>query len=179
MASTSTDAIGQAFIDQVRRGLAESLEKITHCINQLSEEDVWWRPFESHNSPANILLHLNGNLRQWIISGVGELPDVRNRAQEFTDRGPIPKSELLGRLGQTLHEADDLLANLPTDQLLATRRIQGFDETVMSALSDTLGHLRGHTQELIYITRFRRGGDYQFRWQPSSVEQGAPPATEG
>jgi hypothetical protein len=179
MAPTLETEIGQAFVDQVRRGMVTSLEKIHHCMDQMSAEDVWWRPFESHNSAGNILLHLAGNVRQWIICGVGQHPDVRNRAQEFSERSRIPKSELLGRLGQTIQEADDVLADLQVDQLLTTRRIQGFEETVLSALMDTLGHLKGHTQELIYITRLRRGEAYRFHWQPATVEQGALPANEG
>ena len=72
------------FIAYSRRRLAkEYLPKIQRCVQELSEEDIWWRAHETDNSIGNLLLHLSGNIRQWIISGVGGMPDTRNRAGEF------------------------------------------------------------------------------------------------
>jgi uncharacterized damage-inducible protein DinB len=164
--------VGEAYIAQARRRLAASRERITHCVKQLEDTQVWWRPQDRMNSIANILLHLCGNLRQWIVSGVGGAPDVRDRPREFSERQPIPKEELLRRLNEVIDTADEALAHLSNSQLLAARRIQGFDETVLSAIFDTLAHLSGHTQEIVYITRLQLGDAYQFAWKPATREQG-------
>jgi hypothetical protein len=131
------------------------------------------------NSVANILLHLCGNVRQWIIAGVPRAPDTRDRPREFTERGPIPKDELLRRLDAVVREADAVLAAATERQLLEPRRIQGFDETVLSATFDSLAHFNGHTQEIIYITRLQLGDAYKFAWAPTTPEQGAPTPTPG
>jgi hypothetical protein len=167
-------SIGQTYVAEARRVLLARFERIKHCVNQLDDTQLWWRPEESLNSVANVLLHLTGNLRQWLVAGVGSRPDVRNRPAEFSERGPIPKGELLRRLGDVVGEADAVLAGLTDACLLEPRRIQGFDETVLSAIFDTLTHLSGHTQEIIYITRLQLGDRYQFAWAPATPEQGAP-----
>jgi hypothetical protein len=154
------------------------LERIKHCLDQLDDAQVWWRPRPSMNSIANIVLHLCGNLRQWIVAGVSGTEDSRNRPQEFAERELIPKHELLRRLEEVAGEADAVLAHLTDAQLLAPRRIQGFDETVLSALFDSLAHLSGHTQEIVYITRLQLGNAYQFAWKPATPEQGAPQETQ-
>src|SRR3954452_23792908 len=73
----------EAFIQAANVGLAKGLHKITHCMLQLTDEQVWQRPRPEMNSVGNLITHLCGNLRQWIISGVGGSPDVRNRPAEF------------------------------------------------------------------------------------------------
>jgi uncharacterized damage-inducible protein DinB len=155
MAATTGNSasVGEAFVAQARRRLAASSDRIKHCVEQLNDAQVWWRPQESMNSIANILLHLCGNLRQWIVSGVGGAADVRDRPKEFSQRQPISKQELLRRLHEVIGAADQALAGLTDANLLAPRRIQGFDETVLSAIFDTLAHLSGHTQEIVFITR--------------------------
>jgi hypothetical protein len=170
---TSADSLGQAYLATSRRRLAEGVKKIKHCLAQLSDEQVWWRPHDSMNSIANIVLHLCGNLRQWIISGVGDEPDVRDRPKEFSDRSSMPKPELIRRLDEIVSQADAVLATLPDPQLLQRRRIQGFDETALSAIFDSLSHFRGHMQEIVYITRLQLGDAYQFEWVPTR-EQGGP-----
>src|SRR5438445_557021 len=90
--------LGSAYIDRSRRHLADRISRIKHCVSQLNDEQVWWRPQESLNSIGNILLHLSGNLRQWLVAGVGGQPDVRDRPAEFSERGPFPKVELILRL---------------------------------------------------------------------------------
>ena len=167
-------SIGHAYIAAGRHRFAASVERIQHCLGQLDDRQVWWRPHESQNSIANIVLHLCGNLRQWIIAGVGGAPDTRNRPLEFSERNPIPKEELVRRLDQTALEVDRILASVSDDRLLKIRRIQGFEETVLSAIFDTLAHFSGHTQEIVYITRLQLGDRYRYAWVPATVEQGAP-----
>src|SRR5262245_27588670 len=129
------------------------------------------------NCIGNIILHLCGNMRQWIIAGVTQAPDTRNRPKEFAERHQIPKAELLRRLTEVVNEAEELLTRITDSQLLEPRRIQGFDETILSALFDSLTHLQGHTQEIVYITRLQLGDAYRFAWTPATPEQGAPPGS--
>jgi hypothetical protein len=166
--------VGRAYIEQARKHLADRTERIKHCVGQLDDSQVWWRAHDSMNSVGNVLLHLCGNLRQWVVSGVGGEPDTRDRPAEFAERGPIPRDELLRRLKAVVDEADAALAALDESRLLEPRRIQGFDETVLSAVWDSLTHLSGHTQEVVYVTRLQLGDRYRFAWTPSTPEQGAP-----
>ncbi len=169
------------FVEQHRAELSYRLAKIEHCFNQLSEEDVWWRPYESHNALGNIIVHLCGNMRQWLINGVQGAPDVRDRPAEFATRETISSSELMAILRQTIEEADAVLASLleggaevTVKKLMEVRRVQGFDVHVQAAIQDSVSHLGGHTQEIIWITRLRVGEQYQFFWKPQTPEQGAP-----
>jgi uncharacterized damage-inducible protein DinB len=168
------DALAALFVAQARKRLAAAVKRIGHCLDQLSDEQVWWRPGAAHNSIANLVLHICGNLRQWIVSGVGDAADVRDRPQEFAERGPIPKAELFRRLSDVAREADAALARVTAAQLEAARRIQGFDETGLSAIFDSLAHLSGHAQEIVYITRLQLGDRYRFAWVPTTPEEGAP-----
>ena len=89
----STSDVAAAFILYSRNRLGKEFPaKIKQCVDQLSEEDIWWRGHESDNSIGNLLLHLSGNIRQWIISGIGGQTDARNRPKEFAERTHIPKS---------------------------------------------------------------------------------------
>ena len=162
------------FIQQQRASLRQCFEKIEHCFAQLSEADVWWRPYEEHNALGNIILHLCGNLGQWIINGVAAKPDTRDRPLEFSHREPVPKDQLIDWLRQTIEQADRVIAEQTEKTLLEPRTVQGFSVLVQSAIQDSVSHLCGHTQEIIWITRLRVGPGYRFRWAPSTPEQGAP-----
>jgi hypothetical protein len=174
MTTPTNGSIGLAYLEECRRRLAACLERIEHCVGQLDDRQLWWRPRESMNSIANVLLHLCGNLRQWIVAGVPGTPDDRDRPGEFSRRDPIPKDELLRRLKETVTGADAVLALVPERQLLQPRRIQGFDVTVLEAVFGCVAHLAGHTQEIIYATRLQLGDAYRFAWTPETPEQGAP-----
>lgn len=165
---------GQAFVKEIRRRLAQCHERIRHCVDQLDEAQLWWRPQSAMNSIANLLLHLAGNLRQWIVSGVGGAPDHRNRPAEFAARDMIPRDELLRTLADAVAESDATLSRLTDAQLLESRRIQGFDETVLSAILDSIPHFNGHTQEIVFLTRLQLGDAYRFAWVPQTKEEGAP-----
>lgn len=172
--TSNSHSIGHAYIAAGRHRFAACVERIKHCLRQLDDARVWWRPAESQNSIANIVLHLCGNLKQWIVAGVGGAPDTRNRPLEFSERGPIANVELIRMLDEIAAAVDRVLAGVTEDKLLKIRRIQGFEETVLSAIFDTLAHFSGHTQEIVFITRLQLGDDYRFAWVPATPEQGAP-----
>jgi hypothetical protein len=154
--------------------LESALSRIQHCLGQLSDEQVWRRLQPSLNSIGNLILHLCGNLRQWIVAGLGGTADNRDRPAEFAERAPIPKDELLRKLEAVVDEAKAVLARQTAQPLLKTRRIQGFDVTGLAAIFDSVPHFRGHVQEIVSMTRLQLGDAYQFAWAPATEEQGAP-----
>jgi uncharacterized damage-inducible protein DinB len=170
MAATM-EGLSAAFVAEARKEFQYNFKKILHCLDQLKDEDLWWRPHESANSVQNILLHLCGNLRQWIVHGLGGAPDIRNRPQEFADRRAIPRTELIEQFEKTFQEVDAVLAGLRPGRLLEPRRIQGFDETVLSAILGTVTHFVGHTHQIVYISRLRLGDAYRFYWVPQDQQQ--------
>ena len=157
------NAIGQAFLDQSRRYLSDQyLPKIAACVERLSAEDLWWRNDPASNSAGNLLLHLAGNMRQWIISGLGGAPDHRQRQREFDAREGGSAAELLEQLRNTVREADAVLAALRPETLLERRVIQGKDVTVMEAIYHVVEHFSMHTGQIIFLTKLRTGADLEF-----------------
>jgi len=170
--ATTLDA---ALVHELKTRLQYCHGRIKHCVNQLDDKQIWWRPAEEMNSIGNILLHLCGNVHQWMIHGIaGNGPDNRNRPQEFAERTMIPKAELLKKLDDVVAGAVRVFESLSGKQFLEPRHIQGFNETVLSAILNSLTHFNGHTQEIIYITRMQLGPKYMFAWAPETPEQGAP-----
>lgn len=150
--------ISQAFLDQSRRLLTDSyMPRIEQSVAGLSVENLWWRANPESNSIGNLLLHLDGNLRQWIVSGLGGAPDVRERQQEFAERIETPGPELLARLRRTVGEADRVLANVAPATLLEDRRIQSYDVTVMQAIYTVVEHLSMHTGQIIVLAKMWKG----------------------
>jgi uncharacterized damage-inducible protein DinB len=151
------------FLDQSRAYLSsEYLPKIRACMERLSEADVWWRPNSASNSVGHLLLHLAGNLRQWVISGLGGAPDERQRHGEFAPDQQPRAMALLERLAQTVAEADAVLAHIDPAVLQEQRTIQGREVTGMQALYHAVEHFGMHTGQILYITKLRTGSDLPF-----------------
>jgi hypothetical protein len=170
----TADDLAAAVGREAANELTSALGRVRHCLGQLTDEQVWWRPAPSLNSIANLLLHLGGNVRQWLVAGLGGAADVRDRPAEFAERGPVPREDLLRGLDAVVGEAKQVLAKLTARQLLEARRIQGFDVTGLAAVFDSIPHFRGHAQEVVHLTRLQLGDAYQFAWAPTTPEQGAP-----
>jgi uncharacterized damage-inducible protein DinB len=153
----------QAFIAKARSLLGEEyLPKIERCLERLSDEEIWWRANEESNSIGNLLLHLAGNARQWIVSGVGQTADARVRQLEFDRREAVPRWELLRLVRQTLSEADGVLASLDPARVLEPRRIQGYDVTVLEAVFHVVEHFSMHAGQIILMTKLIKAADLKF-----------------
>jgi uncharacterized damage-inducible protein DinB len=162
----TADELAAALGEEAAHELASALDRIKHCLDQLSDEQIWWRNSPEENSIGNLVLHLCGNVRQWIVGGLGGAADIRDRPAEFSQRGPIARAELLQKLEAVVQQAWSVLKQQKAEELLKMRRIQGQDVTGLKALFDSVPHFRGHTQEIIHITRALCGPAYKFAWQP-------------
>jgi Protein of unknown function (DUF1572) len=166
----SDTTLAENYLAEARGELATCLARIKHCLGQLDERQVWWRPQESMNSVGNLLLHLCGNLKQRFLSVIDGRPDDRDRPKEFSERGPVPKAELLRRLEAAVAGADAVLAGLTAARLLEGRRYRGLrgeiEGTVLAVVLGALLHLGGHAQEIVYVTRLRLGDAYRFHVEP-------------
>ena len=158
--------IGHAFLKTSRSLLTiDFLPKIERCLEQLTDEDVWWRPNDASNSIGNLLLHLRGNITQWIIGGVGGHARERRRQQEFDERSRIPVQQLIGTLRAAVEEADEVLRHLDANTLLSRRQIQDYDVTVLEAIYHVVEHFSMHTGQIILLTKARTGEDLKL-WRP-------------
>lgn len=137
------------------------------CLKLLSEEEIWWRPNRASNSVGNLVLHLQGNVRQWIISGLGRQPDQRNRDREFAETGPLPRRALLGGLRKTVKEADEVLATLNPSDLLRMFSIQGYNVTGLEVLGHVAEHFAFHAGQIIFVTKLKCGKDLKFTRLPA------------
>ena len=155
--------IGQAFIARSRYHLAEDfLPKIERCLELLSDEQLWWRANEQSNSVGNLILHLSGNVRQWIVCGLGGASDARDRDAEFAERKIIPRAELLSILRRTLKEADTALSELDSDRLLEMRKIQGLDVSPLEAILHVVEHFSMHAGQILLLTKLLTATDLHF-----------------
>ena len=165
-----------AFVAQSREYLTRHyLPKIRLAVEPLGDDDLWWRPNEASNSIGNLLLHLEGNLRQWILSGLGGSPDRRDRAAEFARREPLPRARLLGLFATVVGEVDAVLAR--ADGALLARRfaIQGRQVTGLQAIYHVVEHVSYHAAQIIYIAKLRTGSDLGFYTVEAGVARAAWP----
>ncbi len=140
----------------------ENQYKIHAALDRLSEEDVWWRPNPESNSIGNILLHLSGNIRQYILSTLDGAEDFRQRSEEFSAKGPILKQKLMQNLDETLLSACTIISSLSEEGLLKKRSVQVYEKTGVEILIHVTEHLSYHTGQIIYFTKWLKGRDMGF-----------------
>jgi uncharacterized damage-inducible protein DinB len=138
------------------------LPRIERCLRKLSEEQIWWRPNDASNSAGNLALHLAGNVRQWIVSGLGGAPDARRRDQEFAERGPLPRAQLLVTLRAAVADACKVLRRMRPEHLVHAYRIQRLRVTGLNAVLHVVEHFAFHTGQIIFLTKQQAGRDLAF-----------------
>lgn len=151
------------FLQRARYYLnTEYRTKLVLAIEALPPDRLWWRANDQSNSVANLLLHLAGNIRQWIVSGVGGAADTRNRASEFAARSGASATELLADLQRTIDEVDRVLASLEPADLLTRRTIQGRDTTVLEAVFHVVEHFSMHLGQIVLMAKAHTPGAVHF-----------------
>ncbi len=162
-ASQADARVSAVFISQARRLLTqEYLPKIERCLEQLNDEQVWWRANANSNSIGNLILHISGNARQWIVSGLGGKPDDRKRVAEFAARRMIPRSELVAHLRAATNDIDQTLENFDGTRLLDQFQIQGTTTTALAAILHVAEHFSMHTGQIILLAKMLADVDFVF-----------------
>jgi hypothetical protein len=145
-----------------QRFLGQYWPRMKECVSPLTAEQVWWRPNNASNSIGNLLLHLDGNVRQWLVSSFNKNEDRRDRPAEFAAQGGLSAAELLDRLGATLDEAAKVLDRLTVEELLAPYEIQGYHVHGLDAVYRVVEHFGLHYGQIVYITKSLLARDLGF-----------------
>ena len=136
--------------------------RIDACVARLTPEQIWSRGGENQNAIGNLLLHLTGNVRQWILSGVGGAPDVRERDEEFAAHDGGSPAELAANLKAVVKEAAAVIRELPPEQFLDKIVVQGYQVTKMEAIFHVVEHFAGHAFQIMFATKLLTNQDLGF-----------------
>ena len=151
------------FVEQSRKRLLEQhWPRLKACVEPLSVEQLWWRPNAASNSVGNLILHLRGNLTQWLVASFGRQPDLRDRPAEFAAEGGLTAAELLAPFDATMLEAGRVLAQLTSEDLLAPYTIQGYHVRGLDAVYQVVEHFGLHYGQIAYIAKSLSGKDLGF-----------------
>jgi uncharacterized damage-inducible protein DinB len=154
---------GQLFLTRSRSYFQQEYRiKLRAAVEALPSDALWWRANEQSNSVGNLLLHLTGNVRQWIVNGVGNVPSERDRAGEFAAQSGPGAEELLRALERVLDDVDSVLAKLEPADLGAPRTIQGREITVLDAIYHVVEHFSLHLGQIILIAKLHAPGAVRF-----------------
>jgi uncharacterized damage-inducible protein DinB len=154
--------LDRIFLDFSQKKLRQLCARIEDCLARLTAEQVWARGSENENAIGNLVLHLCGNVRQWIIAGVGGQPDIRVRDREFTARGDVEPGLLAERLKSTVEDAVSVIGQVTAGRLAEVVTIQKYEITVLEAIAHVVEHFGQHTGQIIFATKMLTGQDLGF-----------------
>jgi len=149
-----------------------NLARIVRCVEELSEAQLWERPNNNSLSVGNQILHLEGNIRQWALHGLGGMPDVRRREDEFAASGGISATELLARLTEVIEDAKLAVSDLREEDLRRERDIQAFRHDGTFILLHVIEHLSYHTGQIIFFTKAVLNIDLNFYGDVDLTQKG-------
>jgi uncharacterized damage-inducible protein DinB len=139
--------------------LAQNMTQIERCAALLRPAQVWHRDNDHTNSVGNLILHLDGNIRQWIVAGLGGAVFERDRPAEFAARGPLPVDPIVTKLRATTDAARAVIADLQPADLARTFEIQGYAVTGLVAVAHVVEHASFHTGQIVHVTKALRNVD--------------------
>jgi hypothetical protein len=159
-----TDAsVPALFVEFSRRTLLEEFwPRLRRSVESLSDDQIWWRPNDASNSIGNLVLHLNGNVQQWLVASFERAEDARDRPAEFAERRVLPTAVLLDTLGATLARAAGVLSRLTEEDLRTEFHIQGYTVSGLHAVYQAVEHFGIHYGQILYIAKLLRGQDLGF-----------------
>ena len=138
--------------------------QIRSCIEQLTDEQLWWRPNEQANSVGNLVLHVSGSMRHYLCRGVGGIDYTRDRPAEFAERGPIPRQQLLATFDETISQAEQILNRFDNSRFLDPTDEPDYVPTIFDMIFNISIHLATHTGQIVYITKMLNAGSLDELW---------------
>ena len=154
--------LGRIFLDYSARKIEQLSERMVTCLGKLSQDQIWQRGTAAENAIGNIILHLAGNLRQWIGFGIDGRPDIRERDQEFAVRGGSDPAALIALLKDRVGDATSVLNALPEARLLENVTVQGYTMPVLEAIYHVVEHFSHHAGQVLFATKQMTGEDLNF-----------------
>ncbi|MHB1021943.1 MAG: DinB family protein [Acidobacteriaceae bacterium] len=145
--------IAALFLDYSTRKLDEMTASLDACFSKLTEEQIWQRSAAYENTIGNLVLHLCGNMRQWVLHGVGGAQDVRTRDLEFSTSGGYTRQQLLDLFHSTVAEVKQVIAAVPHERLTERITPQGRNVAVLDAIYQVVGHVQQHLGQIILLTK--------------------------
>ena len=165
------DSIPGLFIDYSREKLlTEYWPQLRRSVESLTDEQVWWRPNDASNSVGNLLLHLNGNVQQWLVASFDRSADIRNRSAEFGERHAVRARVLLDKLEATMRQASDVLSRLTEADLRTVLHIQGYTVSGLDAVYQVVEHFALHYGQIVYVTKLLREEELGFDGDPDEAD---------
>jgi uncharacterized damage-inducible protein DinB len=155
-------SVESLFLECAVNNLQQLAGRIEVCLGKLNDDQIWARGHENENAIGNLVLHLTGNVRQWIIASLGNQPDARHRDGEFAARGSATTADLSAGLRATIDEATRIIAGLTADRLEATYEIQKYSVSGVQAVFHVVEHFAQHTGQIIFATKMLTGEDLGF-----------------
>ena len=152
----------QEFTHQIARHMEMNTPRIEKCLAELTEAELWQRPNPGSNSVGNLLLHLCGNITQYVLSSLDGLPDRRVRDAEFTAEGGFDKAELLEKLRNTVSQATGIIRGAGQEEMLRERTVQGFEMTGIAIAIHVCEHYSYHTGQIAFWVKLLKDKDLGF-----------------
>ncbi|MDH3708878.1 MAG: DUF1572 domain-containing protein [Cyclobacteriaceae bacterium] len=154
------ETISQLLIEETRyRLLEESIPRLKKCLARMTADDIWYRANHQTVSAGNLVLHLCGNVKQWLISGLGGRADHRDRDKEFQEEGPLETPVLVQMLDDLSSEINQILNELDDVDLQRNQTIQGYQVTGVSILVHVVEHFSYHVGQVTYMVKSRKAVD--------------------
>ncbi|MGC2661833.1 MAG: DinB family protein [Bryobacteraceae bacterium] len=163
--------ITSLFVTHSVKSLRKMNGHIASCVARLTDDQIWARGASHENSIGNLALHLCGNVRQWIGSGVGAEPDIREREKEFSTQGGLSRADLLSRLNGTVDHAAAIIERVTAERLAEKITPQGETVTVLDAIYNVVGHFQQHTGQIVFATKILCGEDLGLYRPKAAVTQ--------
>jgi uncharacterized damage-inducible protein DinB len=152
-------SVESLFLEASVAKLRQLTDRISICLGKLTADQIWLRANENSNAVGNLVLHLAGNVRQWVISGLGGAADVRVRDLEFSAIGGMAPADLVTLIRTTVEEATTVISALTTEQLTRECVIQTRKVTGVEAIMNVVQHFAEHTGQIIFVTKSLTGED--------------------
>jgi uncharacterized damage-inducible protein DinB len=161
----TSKTLGEVALEGLRTKITRVLPaQVRSCIEQLSEEQLWWRPNEQANSVGNLVMHISGSMRHYLSHSIGGIEYARNRQAEFDERNPVAKDQLLAIFDETIRQASEVLDSFDTSRFLQQTKEPNYFYTLFDQVLGVSLHLATHMGQIVYVTKMLQEGSVDELW---------------